>query len=79
MSFYLFSDGIVDQFGWERVPGREARRVKFMNKRLRELLDRVRTLPAAQQKSAIEEAILDWRGDIEQIDDICVVGLRYGG
>ncbi len=77
MSFYLFSDGIVDQFGWEIQEGKLPRRTKFMSRRLRELLEKIRTLPAAEQRDQIEMAILDWRREIEQIDDICVVGVRY--
>jgi serine phosphatase RsbU (regulator of sigma subunit)/uncharacterized protein HemY len=77
MSFYLFSDGIVDQFGWEHEPGKPPRRTKFMPRRFRELLEKIRTLPAAEQKERIEMAIMDWRRDIEQIDDICVIGVRY--
>jgi len=77
MSFYLFSDGIVDQFGWEIAEGKPPRRTKFMPRRLKELLEKIRTLPAAEQKERIEMAIMDWRGDIEQIDDICVIGVRY--
>jgi serine phosphatase RsbU (regulator of sigma subunit) len=48
-----------------------------MPRRLKELLEKIRTLPAAEQKERIEMAIMDWRGDIEQIDDICVIGVRY--
>ena len=77
MSFYLFSDGIVDQFGWEQEPGKAPRRKKFMPRRLKELLEKICTLPAAEQKEQIEMAILDWRKDLEQIDDICVIGVRY--
>ena len=77
MSFYLFSDGIVDQFGWEQEPSKTPRRTKFMPRRLKELLEKIYTLPAAEQKERIEMAILDWRRDIEQIDDICVIGVRY--
>jgi len=79
LSFYLFSDGIVDQFGWEKVPGKPPRRTKFMPRRLRELLERIRTLPASEQQTILEDTLLEWRGDIEQLDDICVIGVRYGG
>lgn len=79
MSLYLFSDGIVDQFGWEQVPGKEPRRSKFMNKRLRHLLEEVHKLPAKEQRARIEETLHSWRGNIEQIDDICVIGVQYVG
>ncbi|MCX7606524.1 MAG: SpoIIE family protein phosphatase, partial [Bacteroidia bacterium] len=76
-SFFLFSDGIVDQFGWEKEPGKEPRRTKFMQRRLRQLLQRIHSLPASQQREAIEDTYHKWRGDIEQIDDICIIGVRY--
>lgn len=79
LSFYLFSDGVVDQFGWEKVPGKPPRRTKFLPRRLRELFERIHSLPASEQKAILEATLLDWRGDIEQLDDICVIGVRYGG
>ncbi|MEN3040358.1 MAG: tetratricopeptide repeat protein [Bacteroidia bacterium] len=78
-SFYLFTDGIVDQFGWERVEGQPPKRTKFMMKRLRELLSANLFLPAHQQKAEIERVLSEWRLDIPQIDDICLVGVRYTG
>ncbi|MCX7764264.1 MAG: tetratricopeptide repeat protein [Bacteroidia bacterium] len=77
MSFYLFTDGIVDQFGWEEQPGQPPKRVKLMTRRLRELLQRNLHLPAQEQKKRIEAFIAEWRRDIPQIDDICLIGVRY--
>lgn len=79
MSFYLFSDGIVDQFGWERVDGQPPRRTKFMTRRLRELLKATLPLSPADQKARIEKYLTEWRGDIAQLDDICLIGVRYTG
>lgn len=79
MAFYLFSDGIVDQFGWEYEPGKPPKRTKFMTRRLRDLLGKIYTQPASLQKTAIEDALLSWRRDIEQIDDICIIGVRFTG
>lgn len=69
MNFYLCSDGIVDQLGGEGK--------KFLPKRLRELLVKVHTLPGHLQKESIERALKEWMGSYAQIDDICLVGLRY--
>ncbi|MGQ9864103.1 MAG: tetratricopeptide repeat protein [Bacteroidia bacterium] len=69
MSFYLCSDGIVDQIGGDGK--------KFLPKRLRELLVRVHMLPGPLQKETIERAIKEWMGQYAQIDDICLVGVRY--
>ena len=65
---YLFSDGYVDQFG-----GPE--RKKFMSDRFNKILASNQHLPMAEQAQALDRAFLDWKGDNEQVDDICVVGL----
>lgn len=65
---YLFSDGYVDQFG-----GPE--RKKFMSARFNEMLAANQHLPMAQQAEALDRAFLDWKGDNEQVDDVCVLGL----
>ena len=65
---YLFSDGYVDQFG-----GPE--RKKFMSARFNDMLTGSQHLPMAQQAEVLDRAFLDWKGDNEQVDDICVVGL----
>lgn len=68
-SLYLFTDGLTDQFG-------EKSNKKFLPLRLRRLILQVHQLPMRQQKKAIEEKILDWQGQIEQTDDMLVLGLR---
>lgn len=65
--FYLFSDGIEDQFGGYNHG-------KFGRHRLREILQRYHHLPFHKQKQEIE-AILDlWRGNEHQTDDIMLLG-----
>lgn len=66
---YMFSDGIVDQFGGEKDK-------KFMSRRLKELLLSVNEEPLDQQKELIQREILDWKGNNEQTDDICIIGRR---
>ena len=70
IQIYLFSDGIVDQFGG---PNNK----KFMTKRLIQLISSCSTLPMAAQKEIIENSILAWKSDYEQIDDILVMGLKF--
>lgn len=65
---YLFSDGYVDQFG-----GPERKR--FMNSRLQELILANQRLGLKEQAHVIEQAFLDWKGAIEQMDDVCMLGL----
>jgi len=66
---YLFSDGYVDQFGGER--GRKLKSVKFQ-----ELLLNIKTKPMAEQKEILNKFLNKWRGDLEQLDDIIVIGLK---
>ncbi|MBL6446237.1 tetratricopeptide repeat protein [Fulvivirga sp. 29W222] len=69
-SIYLFTDGIVDQFG-----GKENK--KFMYPRFRELLRKVADYPMTEQVEAIEEEISRWQGNNEQTDDILMIGVRF--
>ncbi|MFT5820459.1 MAG: serine phosphatase RsbU (regulator of sigma subunit) [Crocinitomix sp.] len=66
---YIFSDGYVDQFGG--VKGK-----KFKPKKFRELLLNIHQKPLDEQARVLKETIVEWRGDLEQVDDICVLGVR---
>jgi serine phosphatase RsbU (regulator of sigma subunit) len=69
-TLYVFSDGYVDQFG-----GPDKR--KFMKKNFKELLLKIQPKPMDEQYLILNEAILSWMGeDVEQIDDILVIGVR---
>lgn len=68
-TIYLFSDGYVDQYGGEN-------RKKFKTPRFKELLLSVQAESMDRQKQLIDNAFESWRGNIEQIDDVCVIGLR---
>lgn len=75
---YLFSDGIVDQFGFDQSKGRE---VKFSARRLVALLDDINSLPCNLQCARIEAALDSWRNvmsdiESEQTDDNIIVGIR---
>jgi serine phosphatase RsbU (regulator of sigma subunit) len=66
---YLFSDGYVDQLGG---PDRKT----FKTKRFKELLLNNCHLPMTKQKEVLETALEEWKSDIEQIDDILVIGIK---
>ncbi|MBE0676645.1 MAG: SpoIIE family protein phosphatase [Bacteroidales bacterium] len=66
---YLFSDGFADQFG-----GKEGK--KFLIGRFQQLLMDIHTLPVEQQKEELQRRLQEWMGDISQIDDILVIGIR---
>ncbi|MDF2452088.1 MAG: protein serine/threonine phosphatase [Bacteroidota bacterium] len=66
---YTLTDGFPDQFGGEKGK-------KFMSKNLRGLLVNNSHLPMLEQKQLLESTFKNWIGDLEQIDDVCVVGIR---
>ena len=72
-SFYIFSDGFIDQFG-----GSDGQ--KFSSKRFKELLLKIHDLPMLQQQEILETAHEEWRGEEYQpIDDVLIVGFRLSG
>jgi serine phosphatase RsbU (regulator of sigma subunit) len=66
---YTFTDGFADQFGGPKGK-------KFKYKRLIELLRTHHSKKASEQKQLLEECLDDWRGGLEQIDDICLIGVK---
>ena len=68
-TFYLFSDGFVDQFGGEH-------RKKYKSLNFKKLLLSMQDVPMASQQQLIEDAYNSWRGENEQIDDVSVIGVR---
>lgn len=71
---YLFSDGYADQFG-NKDPN-TGKEKKFTKKRFKDLLKEISEFSIEQQKEILIKKHLEWRGDIEQTDDICIVGIR---
>jgi serine phosphatase RsbU (regulator of sigma subunit) len=67
--FYLFTDGYTDQFGGENVK-------KFNRQRFRNLLLSLTDMPMNKQKRELSFSFDNWKGQQEQVDDICVIGLR---
>ena len=68
--FYIFSDGIIDQFGGESGK-------KYLTKRFKQLLFEINPLSMREQKDIIKKDFDDWRGDYDQVDDILVIGIRF--
>ncbi len=66
---YVFSDGYADQFGGPRGK-------KFMYKRFKENLLELEGKEIHSQKEHLDNTIEDWKGSIEQIDDILVIGMH---
>ena len=68
---YLASDGFVSQFGGPD-------NVKYKRKRFENLLASIHDKDMAQQKQMLEHNFLEWKGNVDQTDDVLVVGLQIG-
>lgn len=66
---YLFTDGYADQFGG-------AKGKKFKHKQFQDLLTKVAHLPTQEQKNILNHTLESWRGSLDQVDDVCVIGIR---
>lgn len=63
------TDGLPDQFG-------EPAGKKFKYKPLKEMLLANQNLPMPQLKELVETTFTQWKGNLEQVDDVTVVGIR---
>ncbi len=66
---YIFSDGYADQFG-----GPEEKKFKYGP--FKDLLIKIHRHSMDKQKRLLEQKYLLWKGDIDQVDDILIVGLK---
>lgn len=71
-AMYIFSDGFADQFG-----GEKGKKYKYANFK-RFLLSNY-DKQMGDQKTALESEFMNWKRDLEQIDDVCVIGVRVNG
>jgi serine phosphatase RsbU (regulator of sigma subunit) len=67
---YLFSDGYPDQFGGPKGK-------KFKYKALKELILSISGEPMSRQRKKLIRVLKDWKGDLDQVDDIIIFGLRF--
>ncbi len=68
-TLYLITDGYADQFGGPKGK-------KFKYKQLQEVILNVSTMPASEQKEKLSNAFEAWKGALEQVDDVCIVGIK---
>jgi serine phosphatase RsbU (regulator of sigma subunit) len=68
-SIYTFTDGFADQFGGPKGK-------KFMYKQFKELLLSIVDESIERQKEILNQTFETWRGELEQIDDVCIIGVR---
>ena len=66
---YLSSDGYSDQFGG---PNKK----KFKRSQLKVLFHSIAGFSIKRQKQIVENAFQEWKGELEQIDDVCILGIR---
>ena len=66
---YTFTDGFADQFGGEKGK-------KYKYKQLQEKLLQIKDLPLSDQKDILEKEFEKWRGNLEQVDDVLIIGLK---
>ena len=66
---YIFSDGYADQFG-----GEKGKKLKTAN--LKKLLISYHKEPIEKQKQLLDDAFEKWKGDLEQLDDVCLLGMK---
>lgn len=66
---YLYTDGYADQFG-----GNKGKKYKY--KPLNDLLVRINELPLGEQKNLLEREFDNWKGNLDQVDDVCILGIR---
>jgi len=68
-TIYLFTDGFADQFGGERNK-------KLKIKNLRDFLVDIQTKEMDEQKESLASYFEKWKGEHEQVDDVCIAGIR---
>jgi serine phosphatase RsbU (regulator of sigma subunit) len=68
-TFYLFTDGFADQFGGPNGK-------KFKYKPFGEVLLNMHSLTMKEQSALLHKTFSTWKGDLEQVDDLCVIGIR---
>jgi serine phosphatase RsbU (regulator of sigma subunit) len=66
---YLFTDGYADQFGGEFGK-------KYNYKSFQKLLESLSNLSMNEQKKELRKAFIEWMKDHEQLDDVCVMGVK---
>ncbi len=68
-TIYIFSDGYADQFG-----GPQGK--KFKNKQFKQLLIDIHKKDMTEQNAIFNKTFEDWKGELEQVDDVLVMGIR---
>ncbi len=73
-AFYIFSDGYIDQFGGDISEHKEGKKLNKV--RFKELLLTINEMQIEEQETFLEYALNNWKQQLEQTDDIVVVGVK---
>lgn len=68
-TIYIFSDGYPDQFGGDKGK-------KYKSGKLKKYLLSIQDMDMYEQQKSLEEEFEKWKDDFEQVDDVCVIGVR---
>lgn len=68
--FYIFSDGFQDQFGGEKGK-------KFKVANMKRLFTSLKSKSMQDQKAIVSESFVKWKGDLEQVDDVVLIGIEF--
>lgn len=73
-TIYIFTDGYQDQFGGPLDNNSDGK--KFKTSKLKELFLTIQSQNLIEQKSIIDSSFENWKGNLDQVDDVCIVGVR---
>lgn len=68
-SIYIFTDGFADQFG-----GAKGKKLKY--KPFKSMLLKLATQSMSTQRKTLDDTFAKWKGEFDQVDDVCIIGLR---
>ena len=68
-TIYLITDGYADQFGGEKGK-------KYKYKQLQEKIIATHNLPLSKQKESLLHSFSEWKGNLEQVDDVTIIAVR---
>jgi serine phosphatase RsbU (regulator of sigma subunit) len=75
-TLYLFSDGFPDQFGGPNEQARKQGGKKYKSKPFKKFLLEINNTPIKMQQEQLEKEFYDWKGNLNQVDDVCIIGVR---
>lgn len=68
-TLYIFSDGFPDQFGGEKGK-------KYKSGKFKRTLVELSKQDISTQKQLLKNEFEDWKGENEQLDDVCIIGVK---